>query len=326
MLVHCSTQHPTEMQHAVAHALGLHAHHVQVVCRRMGGGFGGKESQSAQFACIAAVAAAKLQRPVKLRLDRDDDFLITGRRHGFSYDWDVGFDDDGRILGVELTMISQRRTLGRSVGPGDDTRGVPLRQRLLAAACRDPRLPGEDQHAEQHRIPRLRRAAGRDRDRVHPRLGGAGARQGSAAGAARELLWHRRQERHAVPAARRRQHHPRADRRAGRVQRLRAPPRPGVALQCIEPGAEERPRADAGEVRHLVQRQPLQPGRRAGACLQRRLDPREPRRHRDGPGPEHEGRDGRRARIGRAAGVRARHRHRHREGGQHLGHRCFDRQ
>ncbi len=106
MLVHCSTQHPSEMQHAVAHALKRHANQVQVVCRRMGGGFGGKESQSAQFACIAAVAAAKLRRPVKLRIDRDDDFLITGRRHGFSYDWEVGFDDDGRILGAEITMIS----------------------------------------------------------------------------------------------------------------------------------------------------------------------------------------------------------------------------
>jgi xanthine dehydrogenase large subunit len=106
MLVHCSTQHPSEMQHVVAHALGLHAHDVQVQCRRMGGGFGGKESQSAQFACIAAVAASRLQRPVKLRLDRDDDFLITGRRHGFSYDWEVGFDDAGRILGVEVTMIA----------------------------------------------------------------------------------------------------------------------------------------------------------------------------------------------------------------------------
>ena len=106
MLVHCSTQHPTEMQHAVAHALNLHSHHVQVVCRRMGGGFGGKESQSAQFACIAAVAASKLNRPVKLRLDRDDDFLITGRRHGFSYDWEVGYDDAGRIVGCEVTMIS----------------------------------------------------------------------------------------------------------------------------------------------------------------------------------------------------------------------------
>ena len=106
MLVHCSTQHPSEMQHVVAHALKRRSNQVQVVCRRMGGGFGGKESQSAQFACIAAMAAAKLERPVKLRIDRDDDFLITGRRHGFSYDWEVGFDDDGRVLGAEITMIS----------------------------------------------------------------------------------------------------------------------------------------------------------------------------------------------------------------------------
>lgn len=104
--LHCSTQHPTEMQHVVAHALGVAAHKVQVSCRRMGGGFGGKESQSAVFACIAAVAAAQLQRPVKLRVDRDDDFLITGRRHPFEFDWDVGFDGDGRLLGAEVHMIA----------------------------------------------------------------------------------------------------------------------------------------------------------------------------------------------------------------------------
>ena len=107
MHVHCSTQHPSEMQHLVAHALKLHAHDVHVECRRMGGGFGGKESQSALFACVAAVAAAKLQRPVKLRLDRDDDFLITGRRHCFWYEYEVGFDDDGRVLGTEITMVSR---------------------------------------------------------------------------------------------------------------------------------------------------------------------------------------------------------------------------
>jgi xanthine dehydrogenase large subunit len=107
MLVHCSTQHPSEMQHLVAHALKLHAHHVQVECRRMGGGFGGKESQSAPFACIAAVAAAKLKRPVKLRLDRDDDFMITGRRHCFWYEYEVGYDDAGRVLGAEITMVSR---------------------------------------------------------------------------------------------------------------------------------------------------------------------------------------------------------------------------
>jgi len=107
MLVHCSTQHPSEMQHLVAHALKLHAHHVQVECRRMGGGFGGKESQSALFACVAAVAAKKLNRPVKLRLDRDDDFLITGRRHCFWYEYEVGYDDEGRVLGAEITMVSR---------------------------------------------------------------------------------------------------------------------------------------------------------------------------------------------------------------------------
>ncbi len=94
------------MQHLVAHALGVAAHAVLVECRRMGGGFGGKESQSALFACVAAVAAHRLQRPVKLRLDRDDDFMITGRRHGFEFDYEVGFDDAGRILGAAVTMVS----------------------------------------------------------------------------------------------------------------------------------------------------------------------------------------------------------------------------
>ncbi len=107
MHVHCSTQHPSEMQHLVAHALKLLAHDVHVECRRMGGGFGGKESQSAPFACIAAVAAARLRRPVKLRLDRDDDFLITGRRHCFWYEYDVGFDASGKLLGAEVTMVSR---------------------------------------------------------------------------------------------------------------------------------------------------------------------------------------------------------------------------
>nr|WP_316640549.1 xanthine dehydrogenase molybdopterin binding subunit [uncultured Roseateles sp.] len=104
--VFCSTQHPSEMQHLVAHALSLHSNQVQVECRRMGGGFGGKESQSAVFACVAAVAARQLKRPVKLRLDRDDDFLITGRRHGFDYAYEVGFDDQGRLLATEVEMVS----------------------------------------------------------------------------------------------------------------------------------------------------------------------------------------------------------------------------
>ena len=107
MLVHCSTQHPSEMQHLVAKALQRPSHAVQVVCRRMGGGFGGKESQSALFACVAAVASARLRRPVKLRVDRDDDFLITGRRHCFHFDAEVGFDGEGHILAAEVEMVSR---------------------------------------------------------------------------------------------------------------------------------------------------------------------------------------------------------------------------
>ena len=107
MRVLCSTQHPSEMQHVVAHVLAQPAHRVQVECRRMGGGFGGKESQSAVFAASAALAAARLRRPVKLRVDRDDDFLVTGRRHGFEFDYETGFDEAGRVLGVQVTMLCQ---------------------------------------------------------------------------------------------------------------------------------------------------------------------------------------------------------------------------
>ena len=103
-LVYSSTQHPGEVQHWVAHALGTDQHAVRVECRRMGGGFGGKETQSGHMAVWAAMAARKLGKPVKLRLDRDDDFLVTGKRHPFAYDYSVGFDDTGRITGLKLTM------------------------------------------------------------------------------------------------------------------------------------------------------------------------------------------------------------------------------
>ena len=107
MHVYCSTQHPSEMQLLISHALHVPANHVHVECRRMGGGFGGKESQSGLFACVAAVAARRLRRPVKLRVDRDDDFMITGRRHCFWYDYEVGYDDQGKVLGAEISMISR---------------------------------------------------------------------------------------------------------------------------------------------------------------------------------------------------------------------------
>ncbi|WP_051248573.1 xanthine dehydrogenase molybdopterin binding subunit [Acidovorax sp. JHL-9] len=104
--IHSSTQHPGEVQHWVAHALGLDNHAVRVECRRMGGGFGGKETQAGHLAVWAAVAANKLGSPVKLRLDRDEDFMVTGKRHPFAYAYDVGFDDTGRITGLQLQMAA----------------------------------------------------------------------------------------------------------------------------------------------------------------------------------------------------------------------------
>ena len=103
-LIYSSTQHPGEAQHWVAHALGIDQHAVRVECRRMGGGFGGKETQSGHMAVWAALAAHKLRRPVKLRLDRDDDFMVTGKRHPFACDYSVGFDDSGRITGLKIMM------------------------------------------------------------------------------------------------------------------------------------------------------------------------------------------------------------------------------
>jgi xanthine dehydrogenase large subunit len=118
--VYTSTQHPGEVQHMVAHAMGLAAHDVVVECRRMGGGFGGKETQMSLFACVAALAARKTGRAVKLRLDRDDDMRSTGKRHAFAYWYDVGFDDDGRIVGLDLTLASRCGFSADLSGPVND--------------------------------------------------------------------------------------------------------------------------------------------------------------------------------------------------------------
>jgi len=104
ILVHSSTQHPSEVQHIVARVLGIPDAFVTCEVRRMGGGFGGKETQATQWAVIAALAARATGRPCKLRLDRDDDMVVTGKRHDMRADWRVGFDGDGRILGYDIVF------------------------------------------------------------------------------------------------------------------------------------------------------------------------------------------------------------------------------
>src|SRR5277367_6274507 len=120
MLVHSSTQHPTEVQSIVAHALGFSSNQVIVQCRRMGGGFGGKESQAALIAAAAAVLARKTGRPVKLRLDRDTDMLMTGKRHDFIADYEAGFDEAGRLMALSVMMASRCGYSADLSGPVND--------------------------------------------------------------------------------------------------------------------------------------------------------------------------------------------------------------
>jgi xanthine dehydrogenase large subunit len=104
-VVHSSTQHPTEVQHKVAHALHLPMSAVRVEVRRMGGGFGGKESQGNALAIACAVAARRTGRACRMRYDRDDDMVITGKRHDLRIRYRAGVDDQGRILGMEFTHL-----------------------------------------------------------------------------------------------------------------------------------------------------------------------------------------------------------------------------
>ena len=107
MRVWSSTQHPSEVQNLVAHMLGVPGAAVVCECRRMGGAFGGKESQAAQWACLAALAARVTGRPAKVRLDRDDDMTMTGKRHDFRVDWRCGFDGEGVLEGVDVELAGR---------------------------------------------------------------------------------------------------------------------------------------------------------------------------------------------------------------------------
>ena len=104
--IHSSSQHPTETQHVVAHALGVPDKDVVCQVKRMGGGFGGKESQAAPFAAMAALCAQKLNRPVRIVLTKDDDMIMTGKRNPFENEYTVGFDQTGKILSLEAKLFS----------------------------------------------------------------------------------------------------------------------------------------------------------------------------------------------------------------------------
>jgi xanthine dehydrogenase large subunit len=122
MLVYSSTQHPSEVQHCVAKMLGVPEARVTCECRRMGGGFGGKESQAAQWAALAALAAQVTSRPVKCRLDRDDDMIMTGKRHDFRVTYAAGYDKRGRLTAVEVDFLARcGYSVDLSMGVNDRT-------------------------------------------------------------------------------------------------------------------------------------------------------------------------------------------------------------
>ena len=106
VVVHSSTQHPTDVQQVCAELLGYDFNRVTAVVRRMGGAFGGKETNATWVAAAAALAAVKTGCPVKLRLPREIDFIATGKRHGFHYRYTVGFDGQGRVLALDAVLAA----------------------------------------------------------------------------------------------------------------------------------------------------------------------------------------------------------------------------
>ena len=200
LTVHSSTQNPSEVQDVIAHLLGLPINKVTVVTKRMGGGFGGKECQATHPAAIAALVAHKLKRPARIAYNKDDDMCVTGGRHPFQNDYKVAFDDDGVITAAQIDFFSDggafadlsTSVLGRALTHADNAYYLP-NALIRGTVCRH-------ELSAEHRLPRLRRAAGNRHDREHPRRDRGPAEDRSAGSAPAQLLRHRRSQHHAVRA------------------------------------------------------------------------------------------------------------------------------
>ncbi len=342
MEIHSSSQHPTEIQHKVADAIGKPMHAVRSIVRRMGGGFGGKESQGNALAISCAIVAQLTGRPAKMRYDRDDDMTITGKRHDFRIDYRVGVDETGRILGIDFVQYCR-------CGWSQDL-SLPVADRAMLHAdnayllehvrITSHRLRTNTQSATAFRgfggpqgmvgiervMDHIAHALGEDPAEIRKRnyyadADGRGAVCPPAFGPPRGYF--EREEAPDDPLS----HggggfHPEPDDRAasGDVG-LSRPPRGRGRVECPRTGAETRDRFQPGEIRHQLHAHPSQSGRRAGACLSGRLDPHEPRRHRDGTGPVPEGGAGGGGALRSRRGAGQDHRHRYRESAQYLGHR-----
>ena len=321
MLVYSSTQHPGEIQHQVAHALDVDANDVVVDCRRMGGGFGGKESQPGLFACIAALFAQRLNRPVKLRADRDDDMMITGKRHDFVTDYEVGFDGDGRILGVTFTLA------GRCGYSADLSGSINDRAMFHSDNC---------YYLSDVGITSYRCKTNTQSNTAFRGFGGpqgmVGIEQvideiarhlGKDPLDVRKLNFYGTTERnvtHYQQTIVDNVIHEIVD-ELEKIVRLPATARGDPVVEPREPASQARHRAHARQVRHFVHGDAPEPGRRADPRLHRRYRAPEPRRHRDGAGPVHEGRPGRRDRARDRRRPHPRHGVRHEQGSERVGDR-----
>ncbi len=173
--VHSSTQHPSETQEVVARVLGVPRNHVTVECLRMGGAFGGKEVQANPYAAIAALGAYKTRRPVRVRLSRELDMAITGKRHPYLAKYAAGFAADGRLNALRIALFSDggwsldlsEPVMWRSMFHVDNAYKLP------AVEVTGPSVQNEQNVAD--RVPRLRRAAGHAGHRGDPLARGARA-------------------------------------------------------------------------------------------------------------------------------------------------------
>ena len=232
------------------------SHAVTVEIRRMGGGFGGKETQGNQFAALAALAAKKLNRAVKIRPDRDDDMIATGKRHDFLVDYDVGFDDDGRIHGVDCELRGALRLFGRPLRPGHRPRAVPLPTTPIS--IRQCRLTSAPLNTNTVSNTAFRGFGG-----PQGMVGGERMIEEIAYALGKDPLEIRklnfygteRPQRHALSPDGRGQHHPPHRRGAGGELRLSGAARGDHrAFNDNSRVIKQGHRADAGEVRHLLHR------------------------------------------------------------------------
>ena len=297
VFVQSSTQHPSETQEIVAHVLGpARVTRVTVQCLRMGGGFGGKEMQPHGFAAIAALGATLTGRPVLLRLNRTQDITMTGKRHPFHASWEVGFDADLRISALRATLTSDG---GWSLDLSE-----PVLARALCHIDNAYWVPDIEVHGQIAKTNKTSQTAFRGFGGpqgmivIEDILGRCAPLLGVGAGRATATQLLRARPDHPVRsagparrAARRHLGHPAAAERVHPAQGR------GRGLQRRPPAHQARAGHHPGQVRHLVQPDRVQPGRRAGARLQGRLGADQPWRHRDGPGPAHQDDPGRRHRA-----------------------------